>query len=581
MKKEAKLNERIIKTSFQTQLFLIVLVCFILFVVLDYIIIEYSFRNRYIKSKIDSVSSDVISLSSSLNDSGKSRIEVLEDFTEERGYITVVVNSDSGAFSLTDYEYQSYQVDVTYNDINYTLNIPEFNFVLNVGDVIDAYIEAEAKDGVYEVKSLSVQDKTYMTASILDGLIHLDGASITSIKIPKNLNYLYRNNKIVTRGINVLNTRIKDFTDIKTDTSIYYSYYLDRTNGYLFYLSKPTSFEGNSDFIFVISSFIETDSLLSIVSSYYGYIVLGSIVIAVGIALFISRAFSLPLKTLEKEMKNLASGNYETSSHNFKNVEMVSLQNTINEVKRDTEENVTNIEMQKQSLEKLNQELLNEEELRKSFIARLSHELKTPLMVISATTEAMMSGLIPEKDQEAEYNNILNEVDKTTGIIKDIINTYRNSTTEMRLKTSRFKLNVLVENVLHETLPIAQNKKLKVKLNIITPVYMDADEELIGQVVSNFITNAFKYTEDRNVVEINILDQKTSIIFEVINYGSKISNENLEKIWLPFFRENENVDSSSTGMGLYIVKSILDTHGYEYGVVNIENGVRSYFKVNK
>ena len=280
-------------------------------------------------------------------------------------------------------------------------------------------------------------------------------------------------------------------------------------------------------------------------------------------------------------MKNLASGNYETSNHNFKNVEMVSLQNTINEVKRDTEEKVTNIEMQKQSLEKLNQELLNEEELRKSFIARLSHELKTPLMVISATTEAMMSGLIPEKDQEAEYNNILNEVDKTTGIIKDIINTYRNSTSEMKLKTSRFKLNVLVENVLHETLPIAQNKKLKVKLNITTPVYIDADEELIGQVVSNFITNAFKYTENRNVVEINILDQKTSIIFEVINHGSKISNENLEKIWLPFFRENENIDSSSTGMGLYIVKSILDTHGYEYGVVNIENGVRSYFKVNK
>ena len=172
MKKEAKLNERIIKTSFQTQLFLIVLVCFILFVVLDYIIIEYSFRNRYIKSKIDSVSSDVISLSSSLNDSGKSRIEVLEDFTEERGYITIVVNSDSGAFSLTDYEYQSYQVDVTYNDANYTLNIPEYNFVLNVGDEIDAYIEPEAKDGVYEVKRLRVRDKSYLTTSTFQEVPH-------------------------------------------------------------------------------------------------------------------------------------------------------------------------------------------------------------------------------------------------------------------------------------------------------------------------------------------------------------------------------------------------------------------------
>ena len=421
----------------------------------------------------------------------------------------------------------------------------------------------------------------YISSSNKEGLIHLTSATVIGCEIPKNLNYLYRNNKIVTRSVELLNTKIKDFSDVKTNTSSYSSYYLDRSNGYLLSLYKPNSFEDVSDFVFVISSFIETDTLLSIVSSYYGYIVLGSIIIAVGIALFISRAFSNPLKTLEKEMKNLASGNYEQSEHVFKNVEMVSLQNTINEVKKDTEANVSDIENQKKSLEKLNQELLKEEELRKSFIARLSHELKTPLMVISATTEAMMSRLIPENEIDNEYNNILTEVDKTTGIIKDIINTYRNSTTEMKLNSSRFKLNDLVENILHETLPIAQNKKLKVKLNIKTPVFIFADEELIAQVVSNFITNAFKYTSDRNIVEINILDQKTSVTFEVINHGSKINDENLEKIWLPFFRENENIDSTSTGMGLYIVKSILDAHKYEYSVSNIEGAVRSYFKVTK
>ena len=580
MKRENNHKDRIIKMSFQTQLFLIVLVCFILFVVIDYVIIDYSFRNRYIKSKSDSVNEDVISLSRALKSENKPRIEILEEFQEDKGYITVVVNSSTGTFSLTDYEYSSYEITGIYNDTIYKLYIPEFNVVLNVNDVIDIYINKEAKGGIYTVRGLTLNGKTYFSPNNTNDYTKLDGVRVSEVQMPKNLNYLYRNNKVVTKGIELLNTKIKDFSDIKTDTATYSSYYLDRANGYLFSLYKPNSFSEGEDFIFVISSFVETDNLLSIVSSYYGYIVLGSIVIAVGIALFISRAFSLPLKTLEKEMRGLASGDYNESSHDFKNVEMVSLQNTINEVKRGTEANVNNIENQKQSLEKLNQELLKEEELRKSFIARLSHELKTPLMVISATTEAMMSGLIPENEKESEYDNILNEVDKTTGIIKDIINTYKNSTTEMKLKTSRFKLNTIVENVLHETLPIAQNKKLKVKLNISSPVYISADEEMIGQVVSNFITNAFKYTENRNVVEVNILDQKSSITFEVINYGSKISEENLEKIWLPFFRENENVDSSSTGMGLYIVKSILDAHGYEYGVVNTENGVRSYFKIN-
>ena len=140
MKRENNHKDRIIKMSFQTQLFLIVLVCFILFVVIDYVIIDYSFRNRYIKSKSDSVNEDVISLSRAINSENKPRIEILEEFQEDKGYITVVVNSSTGTFSLTDYEYSSYEITGIYNDTIYKLYIPEFNVVLNVNDVLDIYI---------------------------------------------------------------------------------------------------------------------------------------------------------------------------------------------------------------------------------------------------------------------------------------------------------------------------------------------------------------------------------------------------------------------------------------------------------
>ena len=232
-------------------------------------------------------------------------------------------------------------------------------------------------------------------------------------------------------------------------------------------------------------------------------------------------------------------------------------------------------------MEKLNQDLIRENDLRSSFIARLSHELKTPLMVISATTEALMSDLIKDEDKEKEYNTILNEVDKTTGIIKDIINTYKTSTKKIDINAERFSLNKLVEEILNPIMPLSQKNNIEVVKNFDKEEFMYADRILIGQAISNFITNAFKYTKENEKVEINIVDKKHSFVFEVRNYGASIQEENLKKIWLPFFRENENIDSVSTGMGLYIVKEILTAHKLEFDVTNFNGGVVSYFVVNK
>ena len=77
------------------------------------------------------------------------------------------------------------------------------------------------------------------------------------------------------------------------------------------------------------------------------------------------------------------------------------------------------------------------------------------------------------------------------------------------------------------------------------------------------------------------MELKDCFRFEVKNYGSFISEENLTKIWLPFFREKEDVDKSSTGMGLYLVKEILEKHSFNYNVTNFEEGVISYFEVKK
>ncbi len=582
MKKENKIRKAINNTSFQAQLFLIVLLSFILFVVVEYLLVQYAFSDRYVRNETQRTTQEVDKLSESINNGGvTSLLSSLKKYNDESGAIPLVVSNKTGSYILVDSSYGNYKIECEYNEKLYLIDVYSYELNLKVGDTITAYLTESVVKDEYIAKMIEVNNEKFENGIWGTENIILENARIINVYKPQNINFLFEGNEATEYALSFLNSNLSDFKKASSPSSVYSSYYLKRDSGYIYLLYKPTLMSGSDYFIFVMSPFIETSSLLSMVSSYYGYVVLASIVIAILIALFISRAFSRPIREIEKDMKELANGSYEAVNHDFKNMEMISLESTLNEVKSDTRKRNENIENQAKSLERLNQELLQQEELRKVFIQRLSHELKTPLMVISATTEALMSDLIPDNEKDKEYNTILDEIDKTTDIIKDIINTYKSTNKEMKLKINRFSLSSLVETTYSTLLPLTQKAKLNVTLNVEPKVFIDADEELIGQVISNFMTNAFKYTNEGERIEINLIDDMEKTRFEVKNYGSFIKEENLEKIWLPFFREQENVESSSTGMGLFIVKTILSSHGYSYDVTNFEGGVISYFESKK
>lgn len=579
-------KRRIFNTSFQTQLFLIILAVFTLFVISVYLITVYSFRGRYIKSEIQDdnslVSSFLVELNEA-NESGGNVLEVEEKFVNSGASLLLVTNK-SGGYKIIDSVNTKYEVEITSGSDTYKVVPPSYSVFLKEDDSVDCILKEES-DGLYSFITLSVNDKEAITNDERNALfVEITNGAVTKVTKPENLNFIYEKLNSTISGLNAISDNLSNFEKVKTTkqspfTAAYY--YLDNTNSTLYCLYQPTSFDSDV-FVFAIFSLVRTSSVLSIISSYYGYIVLISIVISVLIALFISRAFSMPVRNIEKEMINLTQNNYEPSSYVFRNREMISLQDTLNVIKKDTEEKVQSINRQKEDLERINDELRNESDLRSSFIARLSHELKTPLMVISATTEALEDGIIPEDEIKDNYETILGEVDKTTGIIKDIIGTYKTSQKkETKLNHTRFNLSEVVKEILNPLLPLAQKKNLNVVVSLDEKIFINADKELISQVISNFITNAFKYTDMDEKIEINVKEDKENYSFEVKNYGSHIDEENLNKIWLPFYRENEDVDKTSTGMGLYIVKEILVSHKFEYDVTNFDKGVISYFRVKK
>jgi signal transduction histidine kinase len=112
-----------------------------------------------------------------------------------------------------------------------------------------------------------------------------------------------------------------------------------------------------------------------------------------------------------------------------------------------------------------------------------------------------------------------------------------------------------------------------------------ASPKFMGMVISNILTNAIKYTPNKNKIEISIQSIKDKIEYRVTNYGTTIPEENLENIWEPFFRIDEsrtkNTKSKGTGLGLYIVSETLKAHRFDYGIENVKNGVSIWFTAKK
>ena len=572
------LEKKIHNISLQTQLFLILIIVFFVLVVAEYIIAMYSFNNRYTRSEIDDKLATTTALITDINKEGMEHAKTIEAFANNTSSLVVMLTNETGVYKPSTSKYDKYTILLKSNNQIYEILIDDLSIEVSSSNLASGVFK---KDGEYYIPlSLTIDSRQVINSSYSNSsdLVQLDSATIAEVRKPLNLNYIYGSWSKVKESINSITTSITNFKIVKKDIPYLVGYYHDKETHTLNILYET---DIDDEFVLIIFDMVNTNSLVSLISPYYGYFILFSLVIVLLIALFISRAFTTPVKTVESEMMKLVNEDYTKSDHTFRNKELISLQDNLNFVKEKTKERVEEIEAQKERVEKLNSELLNENEIRSSFISRLSHELKTPIMVISATTEALKDGIIEGEDVIKEYDNILEEVDKTNTIIRNIISTYRGSKKEVELNVTRFNLGKLIEEVLNPLSPIANKNEIIIQTNINNQVYMNADRKLIGEVVSNFITNAFKYTEKGKKVEINLLDNDVNYIFEVKNYGAHINPENLEKIWLPFYRENNNIDKNSTGMGLYLVRKILSTHNIPHDVTNFSDGVKSYFIIEK
>ncbi len=348
----------------------------------------------------------------------------------------------------------------------------------------------------------------------------------------------------------------------------------DLDNGYLLYIRIP------------ITSIQESVKI----SNNFLYLMAGfAILIAAVIVSYVSRKFGDPISELNDIAKKMANLDF---SHKYRitdaDDEINNLGKSINVMSDKLERTIKQLKNTNIELEKDIEEKSKIDEMRRSFISDVSHELKTPIALIQGYSEGLVENVNSDEESKRFYAEvILDETNKMDRLVKQLLELMKLEYGKREFQDKKFNIVELEKEVVRKSQVILEEKQIEVKFKTLEEICVFADDFYIEQVVSNYLTNAIKHIKEvsgKKYIQIeNEVDiEKNKVRVRVFNTGEHIAQENIVRIWNRFYKvdESRNREEGGTGIGLSFVKAIMNNYGNSYGVVNKENGVEFYLELN-
>ena len=303
----------------------------------------------------------------------------------------------------------------------------------------------------------------------------------------------------------------------------------------------------------------------------------------------ISERLSKPiveLNNIAKKMCNLDfSQKYKASRSNDK---IDALGKSINTMSEKLEATINQLRITNVELERDIEEKSKIDEMRKSFISDVSHELKTPIALIQGYSEGLIENVNSSEESRKFYAEvILDEATKMDALVKRLLELMKLEYGTMKFKNKKFDLIELEKEILRKSQVIIEKEAIDIQSNLQGEINVFADEFYIEQVLTNYLTNAIKYVtkiDDRKTIKIrnDIIKEKNKVRISIFNTYTEFSEHDKIRIWNRFYKadESRNRDKGGHGIGLATVKAIMNNYGNEYGVKNVLGGVEFYFELD-
>lgn len=305
------------------------------------------------------------------------------------------------------------------------------------------------------------------------------------------------------------------------------------------------------------------------------------------IAFFMSKLFTEPIKRLSKTAQAAARMDFDEKYEVKRRDEIGILGESINTMSANLEEYISELKSANIELKKDIEKKEEIDEMRRDFISNVSHELKTPIALIQGYAEGLKDGINDDPESTDFYCEvIIDEANKMNKMVRQLLTLNSLESGKDPISMERFDVVKLLSDIVKTNLIRAEQKGATIEFNDDTPVYVWADEFKIEQVVTNYITNAINHVEavgeEEATIRIRVDKNDKSVCVHVFNTGNQIPEADIGKVWDKFYKVDKarTREYGGTGVGLSIVKAIMDAHGRNYGVSNMENGVDFYFELD-
>ncbi|MDO5540785.1 MAG: HAMP domain-containing sensor histidine kinase [Eubacteriales bacterium] len=322
---------------------------------------------------------------------------------------------------------------------------------------------------------------------------------------------------------------------------------------------------------------------VKISNQFTSYIIIAGILLSMAFVWWISKKISNPIQELTRISSRMADLDFEAKFTSSVQNEIGELGENFNQMSETLERTISELKTANNELKKDIEKKTRIDEMRKEFLSNVSHELKTPIALIQGYAEGLKECINDDEQSRDFYCDvIMDEASKMNNMVKKLLTLNQLESGTDIVSMERFNLTELMAGVVQSARILAEAKGVSISFDTKEPVYVWGDEFKVEEVATNYISNALNHVYEKGRIEVSICRDADKVRVTVFNTGNSIPEESLDKIWIKFYKVDKarTREYGGSGIGLSIVKAIMDSMNQGYGVYNTNEGVTFWFELD-
>ena len=327
--------------------------------------------------------------------------------------------------------------------------------------------------------------------------------------------------------------------------------------------------------IAVSGTFQPAYRVLNIISTLQRQLLIAIFFVSLVISALFSIYLARPIVRLSEKSKRLRLLQFEHQSTVKRKDEIGDLSSNLNFMSQELKQTLDELQTANERLKIEMEREREQEQQRRDLFTSISHELKTPITILKGEIGGMIDEVGAYKDRDFYLDSAYGWTETLEKLVSEILTITRLEGEKMRLDVQVLNLSVLLDEVFQTHEALAKNRQVVFHNAVVANVCVHADKAQLQMALSNVVNNAIFYTQPGEMVRVSLAQAEGVATLSVTNWGAHIEEDALKHLFDPFYRidKSRNRHTGGSGLGLFIVKNILELHGFDYAIENVEDGV--------